>query len=153
MDDMTTQELRVLAHVDRRFTRGRWVRGRRTRGGLDYCLVAALDDASVGFAPEVRSRVMHELVRDLPRPLRVVGQWSPRATLAFYNDWVGRRRGTLRLVKTTLARLSTHQPFTAERLLTEVPARPWPSPSVLAAQPSAPVAADAGRAVRDDAEH
>lgn len=111
---MPTPEVRVLTETDKRFTRGRWTRGRRIRSSLDFCLIAAVDDASAGFVPEVRQRVMEELVKDLPNPvLRAMGKVAPRATLIFYNDYVGRRRGTLRLVKSTLARVAETPTFTA----------------------------------------
>lgn len=123
-DIMQTPEVRTLIQVDKRFTQGRWTRGRRIRHSLDFCLMGAVDDAVAGFAPEVKTRVLQELVHGLPAPLRLLGEWAPRTALIFYNDWVGRRRGTLRLVKTTLARVSTTQPFTAQRTVPSG-ARPW----------------------------
>lgn len=122
---MQTPEVRTLIQVDKRFTQGRWTRGRRIRHSLDFCLMGAIDDAAAGFAPELKTRVLQELVHDLPTPLRLLGERAPRITLIFYNDWVGRRRGTLRLVKTTLARVSTAQPFTAQRTMVST-GRPWP---------------------------
>lgn len=118
--------------MDKRFTRGRWTRGRRVRDGVQFCLIAAVDDAAAGFQPEVKTRVMQELVRDLPKPLRRIGERVPRAALVFYNDYVGRRRGTLRLIKTTLARVSTMQPFTAQMAVADA-GRPWPSAAGLTA--------------------
>lgn len=118
---MPTPEVRVLTQVDKRFTPGRWARGQRTRDGLDFCLVAAVDDAAAYFPPQVRERVFLELVEDLPPSLRRIGRRAPRPTLAFYNDYVGRRRGVLRLVKTTLARLATSQAFTAQMAVVRTP--------------------------------
>jgi hypothetical protein len=118
---MPTPEVRVLTQVDKRFTPGRWARGQRTRDGLDFCLVAAVDDAAAHFPPQVRDRVFQELVEELPPTLRRIGRRAPRPTLAFYNDYVGRRRGVLRMVKTTLARLATSQAFTAQMAVVHAP--------------------------------
>jgi hypothetical protein len=121
------QVLGVLSRLDSLYASGHWASGRRyTDGG--YCLIGAIDASTRWTVPGVRERVVSELARTLPLPLRALGLVAGKgAALAFYNDWVGRARGVRRLVKATLARVDDTWPldlsgvgagrgtFTAER--------------------------------------
>lgn len=122
MDGMTAerQELQtigVLRRLDGLFTDGRWGRGRHYGDG-GYCLNGAIVSSTRWTVPGVDKRARAELCRSLPLLGRMTSKLvGKRATLALYNDWVGRDRGVRRLVKTTLARVDDGQPFDIREIL------------------------------------
>jgi hypothetical protein len=122
MDRMTAerQELQtvgVLRRLDGLFTEGRWVRGRHYGDG-GYCLNGAIVSSTRWTVPGVDKRARAELCRSLPVLGRITSKLiGKRATLALYNDWVGRDRGVRRLVKATLARVDEGQPFDIREIL------------------------------------
>lgn len=123
-DDMV---VRALSDLERMFSHGQWLAGRRHLAG-SWCLIGGIDAATARCHPDVRAEATRALVAELPLPMRWVGSVAPRASLMAYNDYVGRQRGVLRLLRSALARLTDGDaPATELRtLLADAEQRPQP---------------------------